>query len=280
MKSILSASMLFCLGVAGCQSRPDTNATGTKAEEPVAQPAPELAVNTPPASPDATKLQVAGLGSCQPSTAVSATVSRLVDLADANEDGNISRSEAEATMNFVVGGAFFRADRNSDGKVTQEEGRELRDEVASRHPALASLLAQTRQATGQSPFKSLAQLLDVNHGQTLSIDDARKATKDALDDLFRVVDGNKDGNVSREESVKASWEGVRAIGHSVFAAADGNRDGFLTVGEFQGAIDRSVQVVFKIADANKDDKLSQDEAALAMSKVVHSLAMPEAVSVN
>lgn len=278
MKSILSASMLLCLGVAGCQSRPDKNATSTKPEEPVAQPAPEPAVNdAAPASPDTTKLQVAGLGSCQPSAEVSATVSRLVDLADANEDGTISRSEAEATMNFVVGGAFFRADRNSDGKVTPEEGRELRDEVTSRHPALASLLAQTRQAAGQSPFKSLAQLLDINYGQTLSIDDARRATKDAIDDSFRVADGNKDGKVSREEAVNASWEGARTIGHSVFAAADGNHDGFLTSAEFQGAVDRSVQVVFKTADSNKDDKLSQDEAALAMSKVVHSLAMPNPI---
>lgn len=280
MKIALTTSMLLALGLAGCQALPNTNEGTTPAAEPNASRTPEPAMNPAPANLPSTKLELDGLGSCQPSAEVSTTVSRLVDLADADEDGSISRTEAESSANFLIGGAFFRADRNSDGKVSPEEGRELRDEVATRHPALAALLAQARKATGQSPFKSLAQVLDVNYGQTLTIDDARKATKDALDDLFRVTDGDKDGKVSRQEALNASWEGARSIGHSVFTSADANNDGALTNGEFQGVIERSLQVAFKSADGNKDGKLSESEASMAISRVAHNLAMPEAISVD
>lgn len=246
-------------------------------EPPATRPAP--AQDQPAASTSASaatpqaNVEVAGLGSCQPSAGVSATVTRLADLADANRDGKVSHDEARSAMNFMVGGAFFRADANGDGKITPEEGREVRSELTSRYPALGAILAQARQATGESPFRSLARVLDVQYGQTLNLNDARSAVQGATDELFKAADRNHDGSITRDEAISAGWDEAQTLARDAFATADGNKDGSVSTDEFQALIERASKPLFTAADANKDGKLSEREAAVAMNTIVERLGV-------
>ena len=96
-------------------------------------------------------------------------------------------------------------------------------------------------------------MLDVDYGETLSLEDARKSARGALDDLFRLTDRNKDDAITREETISASWEGARALGRSAFASADGNSDKYLSPEEFQTAISKSSKPLFDLADFGPTD---------------------------
>lgn len=236
-------------------------------------PNPEPSDNS--ADSPAAKLSVAGVGACQASTDLTAMASRLAELADANGDGKVSREEAQSAMNFIVGGAFFRADANGDGKITPEEGHKARAEITSRYPALGTLMTQTRNATGESPFRALARVVDVEYGKTLTLDEARQAVRGAADDLFKVADRNHDAIITREEVIDMAWERARTLGADAFATADSNKDGFINTNEFQGLINRSSKPLFDAADTDKDGKLSKREAAATVNTVIERFGLAE-----
>jgi hypothetical protein len=202
-----------------------------------------------------------------------------MDLADADDNGQVTRAEARSALNLVVGGAFFRADQNGDGKITPEEGREARSALQQMHPALAGLLAQARQSTGVTPFKSLADLVDITYGKTLSLADARTAADSALEDLYKVADTNKDGVISRTEAVQAGGAGAQRVGKEAFAYADTNHDQRLSDAEFQAAMAAAAKPLFDMADADHDGKLTEAEAAAASNAAGLGLGMPNLRSV-
>jgi hypothetical protein len=114
------------------------------------------------AAPAGSTLQLDRLGSCRPGSQVTAALDGMVEFADPNGDGSVTRAEATSAANFLLGGFFFRADENGDGKVTPEEGREARQELMNRQPALAGLLQQARaaswkgvQALGHTVFRTM-----------------------------------------------------------------------------------------------------------------------------
>jgi Ca2+-binding EF-hand superfamily protein len=218
---------------------------------------------------------IGDLAQCQPSVEVSSTVARLVELADTNSNGQVSRDEARSGLNFLLGGLFFRADENADGKITPEEGRKVRTEFDQTHPAVSALLKQVRESTGKSPFQTIAQLVDIDYGETVTIEDARASARSALDDLFRVADGDKNDVITRQEAITASWDGVRSLGRQAFSAADANRDGHLTASEFESAMTHSAKAVFSLADANNDGRLTEKEAAMAMNTAAGQLGVTQ-----
>jgi Ca2+-binding EF-hand superfamily protein len=261
----------------GChtEQQPEPERTSESTASSTRQP--PAAASTPVAAdqPMPASIAVDGIGSCQPSSEVNSLASRAVALADADGNGQISREEAESMANLVLGGAFFRADQDGDGKITPEEGRAERDAVLKEHPAVADLLTRARESTGATPFKSLGRLLDVNYGQALSLQEARKAAGSAVADLFMMVDSNKDGSISRPEALAAANRGATAVGEKAFAAADANHDQFLTESEFQDAAAGSLRTVFEMFDNNKDGKLTAPEAAAAINAVGLRMGMPK-----
>ena len=276
MKTILPAILLLSASAMGCHTEQQTepervSASASSAlQPPAAAPAPVAAERPMPAS-----VMVAGVASCQPTSEVTSLASRAMALADADGNGQVSREEAESMVNLVLGGAFFRADQNGDGKITPEEGRAARNALLKEHPAVADLLARARESTGATPFKSLAQLLDVNYGKTLSLTDARNAADTAVTDLFKMADTNKDGTISRQEALAAANEGAEAVGEKAFAAADTNHDHFLSEAEFQAAAAGSLKAVFEMFDTNKDGKLTESEAAAAINAAGLRMGIPE-----
>lgn len=270
----LSFVLLVAAGTLSCrEARRESESTPTPTPSVnttinAARTAPNPEPSDNSAESPAPKLSVAGVGACQASTDLTAMASRLAELADANGDGKVSREEAQSAMNFIVGGAFFRADANGDGKITPEEGHNARAELAARYPALGALMTQTKNATGESPFRALARIVDVEYGKTLTLDEARQAVRGATDDLFKVADRNHDATITREEAIDAGWERARTLGADAFAAADSNKDGFITTNEFQELISRSSKPLFNAADADNDGRLSKREAAATVNTVI------------
>jgi hypothetical protein len=161
--------MVMMLIAPACERRQElTPATGET------MPRTQTTANTPSGADAATSgaapltASLPGIVSCEPDARLSANLSRVVELADSNEDGRVSKEEAGALVNFLVGGLLFRADANMDGSVTPEEGRKARSDFLRQNPGLSALLDRVRGATGQQPFAAVADLLDVDTTKTLT----------------------------------------------------------------------------------------------------------------
>lgn len=267
---------LFPMLIIGCReqtSRPEQSPAAPQ-KEGASQATPpaggQQGAATPagPAQQQATSEgQIGPVLSCSPGAEVEQTAARLVEMADANGDGKVSRDEAHAMTSFLVGGFFFRADADGNGTVTPEEGRQARVDFMSQHPSLASLFRTVRGTTGQSPFATVARLVDVEYGKPLAIAEAREAARSAVNDLYSVVDTSKDGVITVAEARTAAWEGARSLGHAAFRAADTDRSGGLTQQELRAALQASADVAFNMSDTNKDGQLSEEEAAAAMGRI-------------
>jgi hypothetical protein len=279
MRTLLLSAAL-CAFVAGCrgeagdrapvpEQRPGAQqqATAPQAAQPVTGQPPQpgaagLAQGSPASAAPAGDALV-----CRPGAEVEETAVRLLELADANGDGKVSREEAQSLANFVLGGFFFRADTNGDGTVTPEEGRQARAELMAQNPAIASLLRSVRDATGRSPFATIARLTDVEYGESLTLAEARDAARTAVNDMLGLMDANKDNAITLPEARNAAWEGTRALGRAAFRAADTDSDKSLNQDELQAAVRSSVEVAFSMADADKNGRLTEDEAAAAMGQL-------------
>jgi Ca2+-binding EF-hand superfamily protein len=276
----LSTIGFLALALAACNpNKPGAEVREATASAEKGAPAvavgPSAQATTSAAAPAAPmKLELGDLGSCQPSDDVRKVVTRVVDLADADGNGEISRLEAQSAVSFVLGGLFVRADQNGDGKVTPEEGRQVREELLQSHPAVAALLTQAREATGESPFRAIGDLANLKYDQALTLEQVRKAARSALDDLFRLVDTDKNAVITQAEASQASLRGARELGSRAFAATDTNHDKYLEQSEFQRAIDDAAKSVFSLADADRDGRLTQNEAAAAAANVGRRLGIP------
>jgi hypothetical protein len=224
-----------------------------------------------------TGLSVAGVASCRPEAQVSEAMDKLVAMADGDGDGQVSRDEAGGLANFLVGGFFFRGDTNGDGTVTPEEGRKVREGFLNQYPAFAGLFREVKSASGQSPFATIAQLVDIEYGKPLSMAEAHTAARSAVDDLYRAADANHNGSLGADELRGLAWKGARDLGHTAFQAADADHDGKLSTQEFQAALKGPAQVAFEVADTNKDGKLTEQEAAAAMGQLVRRVGVQSEV---
>jgi hypothetical protein len=271
-----SLVLLVAATAGACRSDPSAGQTRAAPEPiPPGNPATAAAPAAPQGGSPAANVKIGGLATCQPSVEISSSVTRLIDLADTDSNGQVSRDEARAGMNFLLGGLFFRADDNADGKITPEEGRKVRTELDQQHPAVGALLKQVRESTGKSPFQTIAQLVNVDYGQTVTLEDARAAARTALDDLFRVADTDKNDVIGRQEAISASWEGVRSLGRHAFSAADTNDDGYLSTSEFEDVLTGSAKAVFSLADTDDDGRLTEKEAAIAMNTAARQLGVSQ-----
>jgi hypothetical protein len=262
----LTASALV---VCGCRDADQQNSSPVSERPRTTASPPAQSAATPTAQQAAPAASPEGaLVACRPTAEVEQTADRLLEMADTNGDGNISREEATSAANFLLGGFFFRADANGDGTVTPDEGRQVRAELMNQHPAIANLLHEVRDMTGQSPFAVMAMMLDIDYGKPLTVVEARDAAKRAGDGLFALTDGNKDGLITAAEAREAAASGSRSLGRAAFQAADTDRNGRLSFQEFQAALQGPARVAFDLANTSKTGQLSESEAANAVSKLM------------
>jgi Ca2+-binding EF-hand superfamily protein len=208
---------------------------------------------------------------CRPTSDAMQTVERSFEFADLDDDGRISREEAVSTLDLLIGGFFFQADGNGDGTITPAEAREARSQFFERNPKLATTFSAIRDRTGQSPFAAVAQLLDVDNDEPLTMAEARRAARASTTQLFAVVDTNGDGALTAEEGRQAALAGAAAAGRATFVAADTNQDGALSKRELEDALSAASRTAFDVADENDDGRLTRKEAAAVVQQVMSQI---------
>jgi Ca2+-binding EF-hand superfamily protein len=213
----------------------------------------------------------------------------LFKLADENNDGLISQKEAVDAANLLVGGFFFRADRDGNGVLTQEEARQAREAFLASKPWLRYIAETARTArtaqggnatnAGNNPVAALAATFDTNNDKQLQATELRQAVQTAVQGIFATADTNRDGQLSNTE-VNAAIAGVgRQVAQAAFQQADTDGNGQISQAEFEKAIIEPARVAFRVIDLNHDGQISPQEAQTARQVIaskVRALNLPEA----
>jgi len=210
----------------------------------------------------------------------------LFKLADENNDGQISQKEATDAGNLLVGGFFFRADKDGNGTLTQEEARAAREAFLGSRPWLRYVVdtakanaPQGANATAnRNMLASLAGAFDTNNDKQLQASELRAAVQTAVQGGFTAADTNRDGQLSQTEVNAAMAGAARQVAQASFRQADTDGNGQISQAEFEKAIIEPSRVAFKIMDLNHDGQISQEEAQTARQVIaskVRSLNLPE-----
>ena len=211
---------------------------------------------------NAPDVKVQKLGECSAAPQMKQWVSRARDVADANGDGVVSKTEASGALNFLVGGLFFRADANADGKLSPQERKQAKKDLLDQYPevggALTSLASNER-------FSKLLSAVDERLPETIELAQVREGANEAIDHVFSTMDLNSDNKISRVEVDEGVNLAFAAAGRFAFNQADSNNDKRLTKEEFTSALKTPLEKAFDAADANNDGSLSETEAASMMA---------------
>jgi len=157
---------------------------------------------------------------------------------DRNKDGHLTRDELPAELRP----AFDRLDANKDGKVTREE---LERGMAYLHPprrpsdfvyVLIEMSDCDEDCAGEvQRAYDVLRRLDKNNNGKIDPHELKAAreqiVKDRVDYLFKQLDTDKDGKISREEA--------RGMVRQNFDEIDANKDGFLDRAEMLKAATES-----------------------------------------
>jgi len=192
----------------------------------------------------------------------------IFQLADVNDDNQISQKEAVDAGDLIVGGFFFRADTNGDGTLTQEEARAARDAFLNQKPWLKYVL-QTAKTEAQrgNQNKNQANIaatvvgtFDTNNDKKLEASEVRQGVQTIVQGIFATADTNRDGQLNPTEVNAALIGAGRSMAQATFKQADKDGNGSISEQEFDDAMRQPVHMIFAVADLNHDGQLSQDEA--------------------
>ncbi|OJW15857.1 MAG: hypothetical protein BGO49_09675 [Planctomycetales bacterium 71-10] len=214
------------------------------------------------------------------------TAKMLFKAADTNNDGLISQKEAVDAGNLIVGGFFFRADANGDGKLTKEEGDQARENLLNQRPILRFIFQRAEQETAAQGTKpeidqagrNIMAAVDTNRDGSLDATELRQAVNTGVQSLFLTADRNGDGQISPAELNGAAVEVGRAGLQAAFQTADLDKNGAVSREEFEKAVVNPAHVVFRVMDANNDGQLSREElqsGVRILVSEVRNLQVPE-----
>ncbi len=141
-------------------------------------------------------------------------------MADTNKDGQISQQEAIDAGNLVVGGYFFRADKDGNGSVSKEESDQAREAVMARMPLLRVVVQRSASEGSQGHGRNAharqgaMSLLDTNGDGQIQGPEVKQAVQTTVQSVYAVADTNRDGQMSTSE-VNAAIAGA---GRSIIQA--------------------------------------------------------------
>ena len=220
----------------------------------------------------------------------------LFKIVDEDNNGQISQKEAANAGNLLVGAFFFRADKNGDGVLSQDEAREAREAFLSTKPWLRYALetgksqlqkdgvkpnnTNNKQSNNQNQnlLAALSGTVDANNDKQLQATEVRNAVQTAIQGGFAVADTNRDGELSPSEVNAAIAGAGRQAADAVFQQADTDNNGQISQAEFEKAIEQPARVVFAVLDLNHDGQISMQEAQTArqvLASKLKSLNVPE-----
>src|SRR5262245_34720707 len=189
----------------------------------------------------------------------------LFKLADTNNDNLISQKEAIDAGNLLAGGFFFRADANGDGTVTKAESDAAREALFAQKPLLRFIFERSRaevnnqvsQGVAPKPV-NLLNILDSNSDGNVTAPELRQAVQTTVQGIFTVADKNADGQLDVAEVNQAIVDAGRAGIQAAFNNADTDKNGAVSMEEFDRAIINPAHVMFRILDANNDNQISNE----------------------
>jgi len=209
----------------------------------------------------------------------------IFKVVDENNDGQISQKEAVDAGNLAVGGLFFRADADGNGTVTQSEAQQARDAFLAQKPMIRFLLQQAKASNARpnnagtpNPAAILSGLVDSNNDRQLQATEVRQAVQTAVQGAFAAADTNRDGFMSPVEVNAAIAGAVKAAQQASFQAADADNNGQISKDEFLKSLTDPASAAFQILDANHDGQLSPQElqqAGLIIEGQLKRTMLPE-----
>ena len=207
------------------------------------------------------------------------TAKMLFKLADSNNDGLISQQEAVDVGNLLVGGFFFRADQNGDGKVTKEESDQARENLFKQRPLLRFVFerAQQEAATQGKPNpaeqvrQNVLSVLDSNQDGAIEAAELRQGVQSTVQSLFLAADRSGDGQLDPNELNIAVVEVGRTALQAGFKMADTDNSGAISRDEFNKALVEPANVVFRVFDANNDGQITPEEMNSGVKIIGHEL---------
>jgi len=210
----------------------------------------------------------------------------LFKMADSNNDGLISQKEAVDVGNLLVGGFFFRADANGDGKVTKDEADQARENLLTQRPLLRFISERAEQeatkqgtkADVENAKQNIMNTVDANKDGALDATELRQAVQTAVQSLFLTADRTGDGQLSPAELNGAVVEVGRAGLQAAFQTADADKNGAVSREEFNKAIVQPAGVVFRVIDKNNDGQITDEElrsGTQILIRELRNLQVPE-----
>lgn len=208
-------------------------------------------------------------------------------MADENHDGMISQQEAINAGHLIVGGQFFRADKDGNGTVSKEEAQQARQEMLAQKPILRAILQRTKskdpQATAalRDAQQGAMTLVDTNGDGQIQGTEVKQLVQTTVQSVFAMADTDRDGQLSPTEINAAIAGAARSAIQASFQKADADGNGQLSQAEYDKAIVEPANLVFGVLDANNDGQLSAQELQTAERTIVNQLQkmyVPEAAN--
>ena len=247
-----------------------------------------------------------GVGPIQSIQDLQDTAKMLFKLADTNNDGQISQKEATDAGNLLVGGFFFRADANGDGTLTREEAQQARENLFQQQPLLRLVLQKAKptdiavQPNAAQPnavrptdrairrrlpskLRRIRRARSAACSTPTTIKKSRRPRcgrpcKPACKRCLRSATQTKTRQLTPYELNAAVGEAAKSAVQTVFQAADMDRNGQLSVEEYDKALAEPAHALFRVIDADNNNNLSLAELQRAeqiLADQIMRLRVPE-----
>jgi len=214
------------------------------------------------------------------------TAKMVFKMADTNNDGLISQKEAVDAGNLMVGGFFFRADADGDGKVTKAEAEQAQENLFNQRPLFRFMFERGQQEAAQQGAKAdidkakqnIMNTVDANKDGSLDATELRQSVQTAVQSLFLTADTTGDGQLSPAELNNAVVEVGRMGLQTAFQAADADKNGAVSREEFNKALVQPAGVVFRVIDKNNDGQITDEElrsGVQVLVREIRNLQVPE-----
>jgi len=201
----------------------------------------------------------------------------LFKMADLNNDGQISQQEAIEAGYQLVGGQFFRADKDGNGTVSKEEAQQAREAMLAQRPYLRVLVERVRSKapegadTARNVRQGLMSLMDSNNDGNLQAPELKQMVQTTVQSVFAAADTNRDGQMSPTEINAALVGAARSVVQAAYRKADADGNGQLSQAEFEKAVVEPTKTLFLVLDTNNDGQLSPQELQTAERTLVSQL---------
>jgi len=205
-------------------------------------------------------------------------------MADDNKDGQISQQEAIDAAFLVVGGQFFRADKDGNGAVSKEEAQQARASLLAQKPLLRVAMQRIQSknpdanATARNAEQGMMSLVDTNNDGQIQSAELKQVVQTTVQSVYAMADTNRDGQMSPTEVNAALAGAARSAVQAAFQQADADSNGQLSQAEYDKAIVQPANAVFSLLDANADGQISPQEfqtAERALASQLRRLNVPE-----